>query len=178
MENQRIVNSTSNKYVKSCFWNMYQSIVYCNLYYGLYRGFYMRILQIIRGVAMVAILAATGVLVAFSNIEIVRYLCPIIIVIAQIVQSVIDKLPIKQRVSDCREACLQYNSLQFDAERFWLQITAHKRSNEEIIKAVSFFGKQMVKIEESFFLEDSLPDSKHIKEKASEECSRYLNARF
>ena len=70
-----------------------------------------------------------------------------------------------KRSSRCILASLQYYDLQVDAERFWLQIASHKCSNEEIIKGVSFFGKQIVKIEKAYFINDVLPESKRITKK-------------
>ncbi len=170
-------NSSKNKHVQKSFWSIYQRIVFRNYYFSIYRDFYMRLLLFARGASMIAILASTGILVAFCNNDMVRYICPTIIVIAQIMQTIMDKLPINQRSIECREASLQYYDLQVDAERFWLQIASHKCSNEEIIKGVSFFGKQIVKIEKAYFINDVLPESKRITKKASEECSRYLSLR-
>ena len=52
----------------------------------------MRLLLFARGASMIAILASTGILVAFCNNDMVRYICPTIIVIAQIMQTSLSEL--------------------------------------------------------------------------------------
>lgn len=156
------------------FWNKLTQLKFdLNYYYGHFAD----CVKILRGIriGIVAVTAGvSGIWMTWSDIEWVRFVCPIAVLVLQIFNAILDVFPYEKRKQDLRELTNLLNPVYTDMETDWYMIAEGQYTHEEIVQKTINYEKRRQDIQQHYLKDDVLPERKYIVKKAEKETSAYL----
>ena len=157
------------------FWNKLTQLKFDLNYYHQHFVNCVKILRWIR-IGIVAVTAGvSGIWMTWSEIEWVRFACPIAVLVLQIFNAILEVFPYEKRKQELRELTNLLNPVYTDMENDWYLIADGQCTREEISRKLISYEKRRQDIQQHYLKDDALPERKHIVKKAEEDTSAYLS---
>lgn len=168
------VNEELDKQLYSTFWKKLQQSKYDLIYYGLHFNSCVKISRRIKYAIIGITTLATGAWMTWNDIVALRTICAIIIVAAQVVSAISEKLPYESRKLELRELIAELEPVYFEMENDWRTIQNLKMPNSKIQETIQKYDKKQAEIKRHYFKDDSLPESEKLRLQADEKTEEYF----
>ena len=171
---RKVVYEELNEQLYGTFWRKLQLSKFDLIYYGLHFNNCTKISRRIKYVIIGVTSLATGAWMTWNDIAIVGTICAIIILAAQVVSAISEKLPYEARKLELREMIAELESVYLEMENDWRSIQNLKMSNPKIQETIQKYDKKQSEIKQHYFKDDSLPDIDTLRLQADEKTEEYF----
>lgn len=171
---EKTVNEDLDEQLYNTFWRKLQQAKYDLIYYGIHFDRCVSISRKIKYTIIGTTTLATGAWMTWSNIGIVAKICPIVILVLQVVSAISEKFPYESRKLELREMIAELEPLYLEMENDWRSIRNLEKSNSNIQDAIQNYDTKQAEIKRHFLKEDSLPESDKIRQRADEKTEEYF----
>ena len=170
----KVINVDLDERLYGVFWHKLQQSKYDLIYYSLHFNDCTRISRIIKYSIIGVTTLATGAWMNWNDIDWVRSVCAIIILISQTVSAVSEQFPYESRKLELRELLAELEPIYINMENDWRSIQNLEVSNSKIQELIQIYDKKQAEIKRHYFKEDALPESEKIRLQADEKTEEYF----
>lgn len=166
---------TKDKFLnQKTFWNKMQNLKYDIIYYTLHFNRCVKISKTIKYIVIFLTALSFGLLMTFSFLKAILYVCGILGIVLQIFNAVSDELPFELRKNDLREMSNKLDALYHEMEMDWLKIANAEIYYEEIESKIKDYGVRQREIQNNYLKNDFLPEKEKIKNLADIKLEEYF----
>lgn len=157
------------------FWNKLGQKKFDLFYYAEYFKRCVFLCRLLKSIVSIGTVIITAIFMNWFNIELVKKLCLIVVIILQGVNAFSECFPFEKRKSEIFNIEKEISSIYIEMEKDWIRIKKGKINEDEIDRLLLEYAKRYEEVDNHFFNDDALPYNHKIEVKAKQETDKYMN---
>ncbi len=157
------------------YWKKMTQFKFSLFYLQLYLGNSVKLNRIINISVTITSSAAIAAWAAWQNLA---FIWGLIIVASQVVFSINQFLPYQKRIEDISGLLSKWNGLYINVESDWFRVSNGKLSEDEINDLCYDYIRKWDRIDNEFFVGDTLPQKARLIQTAEEMKNKYFENNF
>lgn len=157
------------------FWNKLGQKKYDLFYYAEYFKRCVFLCRLFKSIVSIGTVVITAIFMNWYNIEWVKTLCLIVIIILQGVNAFSECLPFEKRKSEIFNIEKETSSIYIEMENDWIKIKKGEMNENDIDELLLEYIKRYEEVYNHYFKDDALPHNRKIDATAKQETDKYMN---
>lgn len=158
----------------NAFWRRMQQLRFDIFYYDEHFKSCVLVSRFIKYFVVAITSLATGIWMNWNDVDVVRFVCSVVILILQVFSAVSERLPFEARKLELRELSAELEPLYIAMESDWRRVQALEVTNEELRFLIQNYALHQDNICKHYFKDDALPVKEKIRTKADNLTEEYF----